>query len=81
MQMAQIASQIELTKAQARLANTQADKTAGIDTEVAAMEKVIKEVREAINAGWQPLGGISVCRAENETYANTVYAQAMVTYQ
>ena len=45
------------------------------------MEKVIKEVREAINAGWQPLGGISVCRAENETYANTVYAQAMVTYQ
>ena len=43
MQMAQIASQIELTKAQARLANTQADKTAGIDTEVAAMEKVIKE--------------------------------------
>ena len=32
LQMAQIASQIELTKAQARLANTQADKTAGVDT-------------------------------------------------
>ena len=43
MQIAQIASQIELTKAQARLANTQADKTAGIDTELASMEKVIKE--------------------------------------
>ena len=43
LQIAQIASQIELTKAQARLANTQADKTSGIDTEVAAMEKVIKE--------------------------------------
>ena len=43
LQLAQIASQIELTKAQARLANTQADKTAGVDTEVAAMEKVIKE--------------------------------------
>ena len=45
------------------------------------MEKVIKEVREAIKAGWQPLGGISACRAENDTYANTVYAQAMVMYQ
>ena len=32
MQIAQIAAQIELTKAQARLANTQADKTAGVDT-------------------------------------------------
>ena len=45
------------------------------------VEKVIQEVREAIKAGWQPLGGISACRAENDTYANTVYAQAMVMYQ
>ena len=45
------------------------------------MENLIREVNGAIHSGWQPIGGISVCRAENETYANTVYAQAMVTYQ
>ena len=45
------------------------------------VEKVIQEVGEAIKAGWQPLRGILACRAENDTYANTVYAQAMVMYQ
>ena len=45
------------------------------------MENLIREVNESILEGWQPLGGISACRAENDVYANTVYAQAMVWFQ
>ena len=44
LQIAQIASQIELTKAQARLANTEADKKAGVDTK--ATEANIKNIEQ-----------------------------------
>ena len=45
------------------------------------LEELIEKVQERIDEGWQPLGGVSACKAENADYVNEVYAQAMVMYQ
>ena len=43
-----------------------------------------KEVKLAIDEGWQPLGGISVClyaTSGNSFESKKVYSQAMVKYK
>lgn len=44
------------------------------------LEELIEKVQDRIDEGWQPLGGVSACKAENDDYVNEVYAQALVKY-
>lgn len=41
-------------------------------------ESLERRVNNAIENGWQPLGGVSICHTDNDDYVYQIVAQAMV---
>ena len=43
-----------------------------------AVKKVEKQVKQYVDSGWKPLGGVSISRTDTVSFQKTVIAQAMI---